>query len=477
MWGKIKGFLGFLNEQDKYDLGNYPLPNLTEVSAQGRKDSFSNNEEIEHPLILANYELKLTHYWNETYLKTQRYLNQLEDQRNSLEFSVEPKNIKSNLEGSSHGYINFKPSEFEHAYENAHNEYVKAHKNFEDFRQDHHLRRLPSHFNTFYKTLAILVILFAAETYINSELFKVITVGDGADKEGIQEAIFLSLTQTGINMVTCFLCGRYIFGRVMFLDKTRKKASDTIIFISHILFIIYLNLCVGMYRALIATGTDKQNILNSALWPFPHLSDFDVPSALVAGIGIVLALGAYLDGYFSDDRYPGYGDVARLLRATKDYAAATYKKYHDLWNSLVKEFGDEKSKIYNKTISNIEKLSYVLNRIQKIKVDYEQLVENMNKAYTQAVKSYNQGFNSSSSKKTNVKEKEIFDGKQSDAIATFKDVLNEENLMTDNQRIKYIKILQDKFTTEFKEEIDHLVKLNKEKSDRLEQIRSKFKFQ
>ena len=118
-----------------------------------------------------------------------------------------------------------------------------------------------------------------------------------------------------------------------------------------------------------------------------------------------------------------------------------------------------------------------MNRIQKIKVDYEQLVENMNKAYNQAVKSYKQGFNSSSSKKTNVKEKEIFDGKQSDAIATFKDVLNEENLMTDNQRIKYIKILQDKFTTEFKEEIDHLVKLNKEKSDRLEQIRGKYKFQ
>ena len=44
MWGKIKGFFGFLNKQDKYDLGNYPLPNLTEVSAQGRKDSFSNNK-------------------------------------------------------------------------------------------------------------------------------------------------------------------------------------------------------------------------------------------------------------------------------------------------------------------------------------------------------------------------------------------------------------------------------------------------
>jgi hypothetical protein len=477
MWEKIKALFGFLNKQDKYELSNYPLPNLTEISGQGRKDSFSNNEEVEHPLILANYELKLTHYWNETYLKTQRFLNQLEDERNSLEYSVEPKNIKSNLESSSHGYINFKPSEFEYAYEHAHNEYIKAHKNFEDFRQDNHLRRLPSHFNAFYKTLVILIILFIAEAYINHELFSVITVGTGTDEEGMREALFLSLTQTGINMVTCFLCGRYIFSRVMFLDKTRKKVSDMIIFVFHILFIIYLNLCVGMYRALIATGTDKQNILNSALWPFPHLSDFDVPSALVAGIGMVLALGAYLDGYFSDDRYPGYGDVARLLKATKDYAAATYKKYHELWKNLVKEFSDEKSKAYNKTISNIEKLSYVLNRIQKIKVDYEQLVENMNKAYNQAVKSYKQGFNSSSSKKANVKEKEIFDGKQSDAKTTFKDVLNEENLMTDNQRVKYIKILHDKFVKEFKEEIHHLENLNKEKSDHLDQIRSKFKFQ
>jgi hypothetical protein len=401
----------------------------------------------------------------------------LEDQRNSLEFSVEPKNIKSNLEASTHGYINFKPSEFEHAYEHAHNEYLKAHKNFEDFRQDHNLRRLPTHFNTFYKTLVILLILFAAEAYINQELFSVITVGTGSDEEGIREALFLSLTQTGINMVTCFLCGRYIFGRVMFLDKTRKKASDTIIFVSHILFIIYLNLCVGMYRALIASGTDKQNILNSALWPFPHLSDFDVPSALVAGIGMVLALGAYLDGYFSDDRYPGYGDVARLLKKTKDYSVSTYRKYHELWKNLVKEFSNEKNTAYNKTISNIEKLSFALNRIQKIKVDYEQLVENMNKAYNQGVKTYKQGFNSSSSKKSNVLEKQIFDNKQADAKATFKDVLNEENLMTDNERVKYIKVLQDKFVKEFKGEIDHLEKLNKEKSDHLEQIRSKYKFQ
>ena len=101
----------------------------------------------------------------------------------------------------------------------------------------------------------------------------------------------------------------------------------------------------------------------------------------------------------------------------------------------------------------------------------------MNKDYNRSVKSYKQGFNSSSSKKSNIEEKEIFDSKQSDAITTFKDVLNEENLMTDNERIKYIKILQDKFVKEFKEEIDHLEKLNKEKSDHLEQIRSKYKFQ
>ena len=477
MWAKIKSFFGLSSKQDNFEVGRHPLPNLTDISAQGKKDSFSNNQEVEHPLILANYELKLTHYWNEIYLKTQKYLNQLEDQRNSLEFSVDPKNIKSNLEASTHGYINFKPSEFEHAYENAHNEYIKAHKNYEDFRMDHNLRRLPTHFNTFYKTLVILVVLFAAEAYINKELFEIITVGQGSDENGKIEALALSLTQTGINMVTCFLCGRYIYGRVMFLDKARRRLADKFIFIFHILFIIYLNLCVGMYRALIASGTDKQNILNTALWPFPHLSDFDVPSALVAGIGMVLALGAYLDGYFSDDPYPGYGGVARLLKNIKDHASETYKKYHNLWRGLVKQFSDEKSKVYNKTISNIEKLSFVLNRVQKIKVDYEQLVENMNKDYNRSVKSYKQGFNSSSSKKSNIEEKEIFDSKQSDAITTFKDVLNEENLMTDNERIKYIKILQDKFVKEFKEEIDHLEKLNKEKSDHLEQIRSKYKFQ
>ena len=49
--------------------------------------------------------------------------------------------------------------------------------------------------------------------------------------------------------------------------------------------------------------------------------------------------------------------------------------------------------------------------------------------------------------------------------------------MTDNQRVKYIKILHDKFVKEFKEEIHHLENLNKEKSDHLDQIRSKFKFQ
>lgn len=467
-------FFNFFNRHKEFDLGRYPMPNLNDISAQGRKDSYSTPEDVDHPLILGNYELKLTHFWNENYIKTQKVLNQLEEQRNNLELSVNPKNIKANLEASSHGYMNFKPSEFEHAYEHAHNEYKKAHQNYEEFRQDHQLRRLPSHYTAFYKTILLLVILFLLELFINEELFAVIT---GNDEAGKIEAWFLSFTQTGINMITCFLAGRYLFGRIIFFEKARKKLIDTFVFVFHILLIIYMNLFVGMYRALLEAGADEQNILNTALWPFSHMSDFSTPSALVSGIGMVLALAAYLDGYFSDDSYPGYGNVARILKRSKDYGTSIAKKYNRLWDNHVKNYGDEKIKVYNKVIENIEELSHVLNRIQKIKIDYEQLVHNMNKSYHKAVTAYIQGFNSSSAKKSVVKDKDIFDSRQVDATQTFADVLNDTNLMRDSERVKYIKELKDKFIKEFDDEVDSLNKLTKEKTHQLDQIRIKYKFQ
>lgn len=467
------GFFSFLNFKKDNDFdfySSYPLPNLNDLATQGKRDSFSNSQEIEHPLSLGNYELKLTHFWNKNYTKTQKELNNLEDQRNRLEFSVDTKNIKANLESKTH----FNVSNYRNDYEHAHNEYLKTHQNYEEFKQDHHLRRLPTHFNAFIKTIIILVILFIIELVINEELFKVIT---GNDKQGQLEALFLSFTQTGINMITCFLAGRFLFGRILILEKIRRKAIDKIIFVSHILLIIYMNLFVGMYRALLEKSIEDQKILNTALWPFSHLQDFSPQSALVSGIGMVLALAAYFDGYFSDDSYPGYGNVARMLKKSKDDARSIYKKYNKKWDDAVKEFDTEKNKIFNSTLFNFELLSKVLNKIQKIKVDYEQLIVNMNKSYQNAFISYVQGFNSSSSKKSIVKSKDVFDNKQADAKITFHDVLNSENLMIDSERIKYIKNLKDKFVKDFNEEIDHLNKLNKEKTEQISQIYFNYKFQ
>ena len=78
---------------------------------------------------------------------------------------------------------------------------------------------------------------------------------------------------------------------------------------------------MGLYRALDSGNMfadDYTEKLRWALTPFSHLNLYNMDSALVVGVGLILAFLAYLDGYFSDDPYPEYGKIYKqVVKARK----------------------------------------------------------------------------------------------------------------------------------------------------------------
>ena len=53
----------------------------------------------------------------------------------------------------------------------------------------------------------------------------------------------------------------------------------------------------------------------------------------VIGVGIIFAVLAYIDGYISDDPYPGYGDVYRAALTEKRTIENRIHHIHDRWHS------------------------------------------------------------------------------------------------------------------------------------------------
>jgi len=481
MFDSIRGL--FQTNPKGHNIFHFKQPhkvNLRDIESQAKKDAFSTNEINSDPVVLSELKRKFREYWNSQYSKAQDELHRLESIVDNCLNNIKVSLLKANLESDSHAYMKFSPEQFEFDLEQAHDQFKQRKDNLETFRKVHQRHLLPIRIENQHYNFIVLGILFFIEVFINWELFVQLT---GSTTEGRLVAITLSLSQTFINIVTCFLAGRYLFGRVVHFEPFNKKIISLTTILFHAFFIIWLNLAVGMYRAIITSAGNSgqlitNDILSSCLWPFAHISTFDMPSVLVAGVGIVLALLSYIDGYFSDDPYPHYGVIYREFKKTKDKGTAINHLYQSRWNEAIREYKDYKNLTHNEGHTNIKNWSAASNDMQKIAIDYEAIVKGMNKDYLQAIKTYESSFNSFSrnkDKKIKLTQEEVFDKNEQSADKTFSDV--SEKFIKDGDRAKRFHSLIDNFDREYKKEVEILDVHNKKIDAQLEQIRKKYVFQ
>lgn len=255
--------------------------------------------------------------------------------------------------------------------------FQKRKDDLERFKLDHNLIYEPqrginnSTFLGLQQSFLFLVVLYLVEAIFNAALF----VGE----IGMIGGLTISLSSSLVNVVVGFLVGRFLWSRMYLGKRISRKIIATIGVASFIAMVVYMNFVIAMYRTLKAVENSAFQSVNTsdAVWPFPYLSNLDFNSLLVLLVGFVFAIAALLDGYFSDEPYPGYGQKYRLCltdRANAQAALADYKAQHSQALSACRRNMED---LFNLAGNDIQEWSASINTVQKRFVDFSKWTEDL----------------------------------------------------------------------------------------------------
>ncbi len=261
-------------------------------------------------------------------------------------------------------------------------------KDFMNFRRKNKISRMPIRTEVTKKNVYVTIaILFLLEATMNAIAFK--------DIGGLLLAYTLSFSQALINIVTCYIVGTLVLTRVITLPSN-KTLPFIFLFIGHVIFIAWLNLALGLYRAIITKDAlvtvMSPEALQISLMPFSNLGEFEMSSALVSTVGLVLALLAYIKGYYSDDPIQGYGErykAAVNARTIVNDCIKRVREEEGLVEIDVKAVGSD---VHSEGLSAIQRWSQEINTVQKIFTDYPQLLKELDNSYERGQKVYSQAY-------------------------------------------------------------------------------------
>jgi len=163
------------------------------------------------------------------------------------------------------------------------------------------------------------------------------------------EALPWSLVVSAINIGFAFYLGRMVLTNLMHpVGTSSSKASYIVLLTAIISLIIYVNLFMGIFRALtekaglmtgdlIALQAGLADAMYDALAPWYHLSEINAGSMQLLLIALTFSFFSVIDGYFFDDPINGYGKLGRTHKLAKD-------KLEDLKDngpSLIEGFTEE----------------------------------------------------------------------------------------------------------------------------------------
>ena len=273
--------------------------------------------------------------------------------------------------------------------------YDREHKQVRNFQLENHLTREPNSLTTGKIFIGIFVIafLFVVELIVNSNLLA------PAMASGLAEGRAIAAGVAGLNVFVSFVVGFYALKNFHHVKIMRKIISQISLFI-YLVFIFYLNWALGAYRAINEeTGANMLDILqgsatnvdtSSIQAHFPWTVDLTFTSLILVFIGIGFALVSLIDGYLFNDRYPGFGSIAKLRDETKKEIDRLRER---LSPEINKKFRDEIKKTNEKrqsVIENILRKEWTPNitSLQNIFDGYKRFINDLNGALTHTVGEY-----------------------------------------------------------------------------------------
>lgn len=224
----------------------------------------------------------------------------------------------------------------------------------EDFKREHGLRRTPHPPESHILHIGTLALILIIETALNGNF---LAQGlSGGWTAGFVSALVIALLNVGFG----FLFG-YFSCEIWHKSSVRRMFGKAAI-ILQIVFVFAFNLFVAHYREALA-NVDPEAAVKLAVQAYKSsplgLSDFE--SWILAGMGILFSIIAFIDGVKWDDPYPGYGKVAKKNIRAHDY-------YNAEKQGLIDELKEFKDNI-------AETMSVATDDMSKRKREYFDVVE------------------------------------------------------------------------------------------------------
>ena len=410
------------------------------------------------------------------------YLKKTEEKQNQLSSHLKQNHfepIVNKLDSHFHTLITEKEMKLKDLRSN-YDIYKEEQKQFQKY---HQLTREPNFADTSktIKAVGLIFFLFIVETILNGFMLKGSLVG------GTAEGVAVATSVAFLNVIASGLVGYYIFKKITHLEKAKKILFG---FFSSlfIIFIVYVNSCLGAYRskagevfesqygaeateATKLTGAEINEIMTSVIKPWSDDVSFVFTGIVLTFVGLTFAFISIMDGFTYNDTYPGFGNIGKRVNKYKDEIRKTFTSYAKDLSQIFSNSSNDLQKIFDNLRKNeLADWDANTNSIQKEFVTFEQKAnaaerksnhmiaeyrkENKRVRKTEAPKYFKNQFNLSKEEK--------------DPLSVFPDVAF--HYMSDEEREKKKLAFDEGIDQKFKraeKEIEDLQKLSVEKQKEL----------
>ena len=463
-----------------------PKINLKAVSVSGREASFSTKtiSKGQIPKILNEYKSLCHVDRKKCEDEVQSRLKQIEKKIDNWLAVEEPKNQKKDIESKINSFLNFTPEKYRTSLKAPYDDYKKREENYINFKRQNNITQEP--LRAGFKTWAwgFLLILFGVELYANYQLFQGVT--GSLTEKGIRTAWTLSGAQSFVNVFSGFLVGWLVWGKIVYAKKLSSKLFALTVALAHAIIIIWMNLGIGLYRAILSSNamggiqkgflenpdgtlSNEPNMVIIEAWraynPIEYFFYFNGQwdSLLVALVGMVFALVAYIDGWFSDDPHPQYGARSREVAKARIKLDSAKEELYKKWEVTVNNYNVVTDKFSKDAHAALRTWNDSVNDLQKEFVDWKAAILSAEKNYTLATVTYETAFNqglSKSSEKILLPRDPLFETEQAKPSIVFSDA--SEHYMEDSARLKAFKAKKTDYVNNFNKLAEEWQKHQKE---------------
>jgi hypothetical protein len=431
-----------------------PKVNLKKIEKQAREAAFSTEDHTknETPSILQGYKNEFNIARQKCSDKIQTKIKDFEKVISKWDSVSDPTFIKKQLEEKTGDFLNFNPETYRSGIKTKYDFFKKRDSNYDDFKRQHNRTLEPVRVDkqkfAWYVVFALLIIEVVANYY----LFREVT---GSNTEaGRNTAWVLSGSQSFANVISGFLVGKLLWAKVLYAQSGFKKFLAFILSSTHLIFIIWMNLAIGLWRAIITVNAQGGDQLSqfAAMDPFSNFLYFqgEMPAVLVSVVGLVFALIAYLDGWFSDEPYPQYGDRFREVNKANTKLEIAKKTLYDKWNTVIETYDKLSTQFVKNAGRELDNWNDAINSLEKEFTDWTADLLAAEKSYALICETYETTFNKaqdSKEKKISIPREGLWDKSQKDPFIVFSDGAHHHH--NDKDRIAKFKKLKTEYNANF----------------------------